>query len=221
MRWTCQDFGVFRLYSTYMLKPSTATRGEAPVDYEALVDDIVAELEKGGLNDPRGLERRPTLLPEHVRDVAHRTIARGKAEPVVAIPSPFPDPRKVARALGKQFRGRWLLRPSFIRALKAERVRLRRAWVEPGPRADTKKHWAASEAWDFMEIFSKEPPTSHFGSKGGPFYVIAQRFHEAVGGDRDGDMTNACRAVFHARRERLQGLWPKQIRRLSGRLRQD
>ena len=152
----------------------------------AIVDDIVAQLKRGGL----------LAKPQDVRTEVQRAIKflrdchAGKLpshEPLLSV-SEYRELRRLLRKTGHADNG-------LARLPLDDR---KRNWAEPPRRAtDALKHRCADEAFFLMEMFSATAPTL---SDGGAYYEIAQKLYEAVTGKRDAKMERACRWIWHRRK---------------------
>jgi hypothetical protein len=84
---------------------------------------------------------------------------------------------------------------------------------EPNPRKarNVRQHWAANQVFGWFAMWSEKPPT--ISANESPYYIASQLLNEAVGGNPDADMTNACRAVLVTRKEQLQLRWSSRALR--------
>jgi hypothetical protein len=168
---------------------------------QRLIDDIVAELKKGGpLGDPwarvpDGKHPYAGMAPaDYVGIEVQRSIDRLRLR--VAPPSFMPKITATAADYHKLGR---LLR-KMGKAELAEQLGANDEVVqEPPPRADAPKHYCGIEAFDLIEMFSAKAPTF---SETGPYQAIAQKLYESVTGRADVNLERACDWVLTERRRR-------------------
>jgi hypothetical protein len=165
-------------------------------------DDLVAAIldelrdKRRALKDPRHPSwRDPTALETYARAEVHRSIARGRRPENLNLPSAA-DLRQYLQAK------RRLLLTDEARAAH-DQMR-----IEPPPKYDASKWWAAAEAFDLIEQFSKKLPTGTGCSNRrlGSFQTISALLYEAVCNVPDANLQRACTAVLRARRGVLRGV---------------
>jgi hypothetical protein len=173
-----------------------------------LVDDIVAELRKGGpLGDPwarlpDGNHPYAGMAPaDYVGVEVQRSIDRLRLR---AAPPSF-MPKITATAADYHKLGR-LLRKMGKAGLAEQFGASDHVVQEPPPRTDAPKHYCAAEAFDLMELFSATAPTF---SEGRPYQIIAQKLYEALTSQQDASLERACDWVLTARGKRREARWPE------------
>src|SRR5436305_6733806 len=144
---------------------------------DELVEAIVCELGRYGLNDPRGIEGRPILLSIYARDEVRRSIERVRQKEQLSLQHRIRF-RFIAAQLRAAKRALDILAVALpegpARSIRERRGRL--PPIDPSPAMDQLKYRCAAEAFDLMEMFSKEVPTGTGRSdmgRLGPFQTIS------------------------------------------------
>jgi hypothetical protein len=181
-----------------------ATPPTQVVTDEELVEAIVCELGRYGLNDPRDIERRPILLSIYARDEVRRSIERVRQKEQLSLQHRIRF-RVIAAQLRAAKRALDILAAALpedlARSIREMRDRLPQR--EPSPFMDQVKYRCATEAFDLMEMFSKEVPTGTGRSgtrRPGPFQTISAILYQAVTYKEGKNMQRACNHVLRARR---------------------
>ena len=181
-----------------------ATSPTQVVTNDELVEAIVCELGRYGLNDPRGIEGRPILLSIYARDEVRRSIERVRQKEQLSLQHRIRF-RIIAAQLRAAKRALDILAAALpedlARSIREMRDRLPQR--EPSPFMDQLKYRCAAETFDLMEMFSKEVPTGTGRSdtrRLGPFPTIGAMLYQAVTHKEGKNMQRACNYVLRARR---------------------
>jgi hypothetical protein len=174
------------------------------VTNDELVEAIVCELGRYGLNDPRGIERRPIALSIYVRDEVRRSIERVRQKEQLSLQHRIGF-RFIAAQLRAAKRALDILAVALpegpARSIREMRGRLPQ--IEPSPAMDQLKYRCAAEAFDLMEMFSKEVPTwtGRSDTRQGPFQTISAILYQTVTHKEGKNMQRTCNYVLRARRQ--------------------
>lgn len=182
-----------------------ATSPTQVVTNDELVEAIVCELGRYGLNDPRGIEGRPILLSIYARDEVRRSIERVRQKEQLSLQHRIRS-RFIAAQLRAAKRALDILAVALpegpARSIREMRGRL--PPIDPSPAMDQLKYRCAAEAFDLMEMFSKGAPTGMGRSdtrRPGPFQTISAILYQAVTHKEGKNMQRACNYVLRARRQ--------------------
>ena len=172
---------------------------------EELVEAIVCELGRYGLNDPRCIERRPILLSIYARDEVRRSIERVRQKEQLSLQHRIRF-RLIAAQLRAAKRALDILAAALpedlARSIREMRDRLPQR--EPSPFINQLKYRCSTEAFDLMEMFSKEAAagTGRLGTRRlGAFHTISAVLYQAVTHKEGKNMQRACNHVLRARRQ--------------------
>jgi hypothetical protein len=181
-----------------------ATSPTQVVTNDELVEAIVCELGRYGLNDPRGIERRPIPLSIYVRDEVRQSIERVRQKEQLSLQHRIRF-RFIAAQLRAAKRALDILAVALpegpARSIREMRDRLPQ--IDPSPAMDQPKYRCATEAFDLMEMFSKEVPTwtGRSDARQGPFQTISAILYQTVTQKEGKNMQRTCNYVLRARRQ--------------------
>jgi hypothetical protein len=168
---------------------------------DEIVEAMVAELKRGKLNDPRGLEGRQVPLFQYVREEVRRSLTRrGAPQPgcEYMFVLPLKDRKKfdvVTRELKKIARSIRVIKglypgfPGLPESLPES--------LPPTRVPDKELDADAPEAADMIDMFSKHRPTLTDGS---PFRVLTELYYFARTKKAVKSTRNACERVLKWRK---------------------